>query len=190
VTERFKATPLRVINEVGHAWGVRMGTRLQYHTCSHVNSPNLSVARGSHLLPLWLKYYCRSPEKTTVMPKLWISCRREWEQITSIPTRNIHIGENLRFTYTCNIYIYVGWNFKALHHMHHITTRCTSYINRYKDRCKERHMHAYIRPKHACTRACRHKGSPLSFIMLPLFLLLALQCTTSINTYKQTKMPA
>ena len=52
MTERFKATPLRVINEVGHAWGVRMGTRPQYHTCSHVNSPNLSVARGSHLLPL------------------------------------------------------------------------------------------------------------------------------------------
>ena len=31
---------------------MRMGTRPQYHTCSHVNSPNLSVARGSHLLPL------------------------------------------------------------------------------------------------------------------------------------------
>ena len=28
-----------------------MGTRLLYHTCSHVNSPNLSVARGSHLMP-------------------------------------------------------------------------------------------------------------------------------------------
>ena len=96
------------------------------------------------------------------------------------------------YVYLCNIYIYIYicWNYKALHHMHHITTRCASYINRYKDRCKETHMHAYIRPKHACTRACRHKGSPLSFIMLPLFLLLALQCTTSRNTYKQTKMPA
>ena len=93
------------------------------------------------------------------------------------------------YIYKDVIYIFICW-LKALHHKHHIRTRCASYINRYKDRCKERHMHAYIRPKHACTRACRHKGSPLSFIMLPLFLLLALQCTTSINTYKQTKMPA
>ena len=55
---------MRVINEVGHAWGVRMGTRLQYDLCSHVYSHYPSTAKGSLLPPLWLKYHCRSPEKT------------------------------------------------------------------------------------------------------------------------------
>ena len=99
----------------------------------------------------------------------------------------LYIYINVIYIYMCfiYIYIYVGWNYKALHHKHHIRTRCASYINRYKDRCKERHMHAYIRPKHACTRACRHKGSPLSFIMLPLCIAMR-----HLDTYIQTNKDA
>ena len=43
---------------------MRMGTRLQYDLCSHVYSHYPSTAKGSLLPPLWLKYHCRSPEKT------------------------------------------------------------------------------------------------------------------------------
>ena len=63
MTERFKATPLRVINEVGHAWGVRMGTRLQHHTCSHVNSPLSFRARGSHCCPFGSSTTAGPPRK-------------------------------------------------------------------------------------------------------------------------------
>ena len=35
----LRDTPLRVANKVGHAWGVRMGCRLQRYTYSHVNIP-------------------------------------------------------------------------------------------------------------------------------------------------------
>ena len=67
MTERFKATPLRVINEVGHAWGVRMGTRLQYHTCSHVNSPNLSVAILAQVLLQVLRENSHHAEVVTLL---------------------------------------------------------------------------------------------------------------------------
>ena len=104
--ERFEATPLRVINEVGHAWGVRMGTRLQYDLCSHVYSHYPSTAKGSLLPPLWLKYHCRSPEKTIanaeavhLLLSLWLRTDH-----SCINKEHIHIGENLRFTY---IYIYI-----------------------------------------------------------------------------------
>ena len=106
--ERFEATPLRVINEVGHAWGVRMGTRLQYDLCSHVYSHYPSTAKGSLLPPLWLKYHCRSPEKTIanaeavhLLLSLWLRTDH-----SCINKEHIHIGENLRFTNTY-IYIYI-----------------------------------------------------------------------------------
>ena len=98
--ERFEATPLRVINEVGHAWGARMGTRLQYDLCSHVYSHYPSTAKGSLLPPLWLKYHCRSPEKTIanaeavhLLLSLWLRTDH-----SCIIKEHIHIGENLRFT--------------------------------------------------------------------------------------------
>ena len=91
----------------------------------------------------------------------------------------------------CNIYIFVYsiYIYMLVESSRHYSTcimlqRAAPATYRYKDRCKDRHMHAYIHPKHACTRACRHEDSPLSFIMLPLFLLLALQCATSIHTNK------
>ena len=98
--ERFKATPLRVINEVGHAWGVRMGTRLQYDICSHVYSPYLSTAKGSQLPPLWLKYNCRSPERTIANAEA-VSLLSSWLRSNqfNINKEYTHIGENLRFTW-------------------------------------------------------------------------------------------
>ena len=91
----------RVINEVGHAWGVRMGTRLQYDLCSHVYSHYPSTAKGSLLPPLWLKYHCRSPEKTIanaeavhLLLSLWLRTDH-----SCINKEHIHIGENLRFTH-------------------------------------------------------------------------------------------
>ena len=69
---------------------MRMGTRLQYHTWSHVNSPNLSVARGSHLLLLWLKsLQLQIPEKRTIMPKLWFRCRGQG-QFNPLLTRSTY----------------------------------------------------------------------------------------------------
>ena len=107
--ERFEATPLRVINEVGHAWGVRMGTRLQYDLCSHVYSHYPSTAKGSLLPPLWLKYHCRSPEKTIanaeavhLLLSLWLRTDH-----SCINKEHIHIGENLRFTIYIHIHTYI-----------------------------------------------------------------------------------
>ena len=106
--ERFEATPLRVINEVGHAWGVRMGTRLQYDLCSHVYSHYPSTAKGSLLPPLWLKYHCRSPEKQSPMPKLCIFfCRCGWEQIIPVSTKNTYISERISDSQYIHIYIYI-----------------------------------------------------------------------------------
>ena len=106
--ERFEATPLRVINEVGHAWGVRMGTRLQYDLCSHVYSHYPSTAKGSLLPPLWLKYHCRSPEKTIanaeavhLLLSLWLRTDH-----SCINKEHIHIGENLRFTGVVDVHIF------------------------------------------------------------------------------------
>ena len=109
--ERFEATPLRVINEVGQAWGVRMGTRLQYDLCSHVYSHYPSTAKGSLLPLLWLKYHCRSPEKTIanaeaahLLLSLWLRTDH-----SCINKEHIHIGENLRFTIPIilRVYIYI-----------------------------------------------------------------------------------
>ena len=99
---------MRVINEVGHAWGVRMGTRLQYDLCSHVYSHYPSTAKGSLLPPLWLKYHCRSPEKTIanaeavhLLLSLWLRTDH-----SCINKEHIHIGENLRFTIYIHIHTY------------------------------------------------------------------------------------
>ena len=49
----LRGIPLRVINKVGHAWGVRMGTRPQYNKYSHVHNLDHSKARETQLsLPL------------------------------------------------------------------------------------------------------------------------------------------
>ena len=133
--ERFEATPLRVINEVGHAWGVRMGTRLQYDLCSHVYSHYPSTAKGSLLPPLWLKYHCRSLEKTIanaeavhLLLSLWLRTDH-----SCINKEHIHIGENLRFTHTyIHTYIHI-----------HIHTCMHAYM----------HTHTYIHP---CMHACMH----------------------------------
>ena len=79
---------------------LRMGTRLQYDLCSHVYSHYPSTAKGSLLPPLWLKYHCRSPEKTIadaeavhLLLSLWLRTDH-----SCINKEHIHIGENLRFT--------------------------------------------------------------------------------------------
>ena len=79
---------------------MRMGTRLQYDLCSHVYSHYPSTAKGSLLPPLWLKYHCRSPEKTIanaeavhLLLSLWLRTDH-----SCINKEHIHIGENLRFT--------------------------------------------------------------------------------------------
>ena len=78
----------------------RVGTRLQYDLCSHVYSHYPSTAKGSLLPPLWLKYHCRSPEKTIanaeavhLLLSLWLRTDH-----SCINKEHIHIGENLRFT--------------------------------------------------------------------------------------------
>ena len=76
---------------------MRMGTRLQYDLCSHVYSHYPSTAKGSLLPPLWLKYYCRFPEKQP-------SCRSCESSVVVVESKSFqyqqgtHIGENLRFT--------------------------------------------------------------------------------------------
>ena len=83
-----------------HTYILRMGTRLQYDLCSHVYSHYPSTAKGSLLPPLWLKYHCRSPEKTIanaeavhLLLSLWLRTDH-----SCINKEHIHIGENLRFT--------------------------------------------------------------------------------------------
>jgi hypothetical protein len=121
--ERFEATPLRVINEVGHAWGVRMGTRLQYDLCSHVYSHYPSTAKGSLLPPLWLKYHCRSPEKTIanaeavhLLLSLWLRTDH-----SCINKEHIHIGENLRFTERESKVSHWKLNLLSLRHAQNVT---------------------------------------------------------------------
>ena len=83
-----------------HTYILRMGTRLRYDLCSHVYSHYPSTAKGSLLPPLWLKYHCRSPEKTIanaeavhLLLSLWLRTDH-----SCINKEHIHIGENLRFT--------------------------------------------------------------------------------------------
>ena len=74
----------------------------------------LPQPRGRYCRPHWLKYYCRFPEKITVMPKLWVSCRRGWEQIISIPTRNTYRRESPIH----NIYTYIYTHIHIYIHIH------------------------------------------------------------------------
>ena len=93
-----------------------MGTRLQYDLCSHVYSHYPSTAKGSLLPPLWLKYHCRSPEKTIanaeavhLLLSLWLRTDH-----SCINKEHIHIGENLRFTHVYYIYILYIYIFKYM----------------------------------------------------------------------------
>ena len=88
------------IHALIHTYILRMGTRLQHDICSHVYSHYPSTAKGSLLPPLWLKYHCRSPEKTIanaeavhLLLSLWLRTDH-----SCINKEHIHIGENLRFT--------------------------------------------------------------------------------------------
>ena len=98
-----------------------MGTRLQYDLCSHVYSHYPSTAKGSLLPPLWLKYHCRSPEKTIanaeavhLLLSLWLRTDHFY-----INKEHKYIGKNLRFT----IYIYIYTDISI----------CVSVVCRYLD---------------------------------------------------------
>ena len=90
-----------------------MGTRLQRQTCSHVNSPYLSIARGSHVLPLWLKYYCRSPRENIRHAEA-VSLLSSWLRANHFNTNKEHISERISdshihtYIHTYIIYIYVS----------------------------------------------------------------------------------
>ena len=77
-----------------HTYILRMGTRLQHQTCSHVNSPYLSIARGSHVLPLWLKYYCRSPRENIRHAEA-VSLLSSWLRANHFNTNKEHISERI-----------------------------------------------------------------------------------------------
>ena len=119
--------------------GCEWGTRLQYDLCSHVYSHYPSTAKGSLLPPLWLKYHCRSPEKTIanaeavhLLLSLWLRTDH-----SCINKEHIHIGENLRFT--IYIYIYTYTHIHTYMHcitldyitLHYITLHYTTYIHTY-----------------------------------------------------------
>ena len=73
---------------------VRMGTRLQHNICSHVYSLYLSTAKGSQLPPLWLKYYCRFPEKISVIAEA-VSLLSSWLRANHFNTNKEHISERI-----------------------------------------------------------------------------------------------
>ena len=106
-----------------HTYILRMGTRLQYDLCSHVYSHYPSTAKGSLLPPLWLKYHCRSPEKTIanaeavhLLLSLWLRTDH-----SCINKEHIHIGENLRFTERESQVSHWKLNLLSLRHAQNVT---------------------------------------------------------------------
>ena len=103
--ERFEATPLRVINEVGHAWGVRIGTRLQYDLCSHVYSHYPSTAKGSLLPPPLAQVLLQVPRENNRHAEA-VSLLSSWLRANHFNTNKEHISERISDTQYIYIYIY------------------------------------------------------------------------------------